>query len=163
MTSNSIYFKPTYLYIKQHSITGKLYFGKTDSKNPETYLGSGKHWKAHIKLHGKEHVETLWYCLFLDKESLVEFATIFSAQNGISESTEWLNMKPENGLDGGAPGTKFTQEHRDKIRASLTGRKRSPLTDEQKLKLSVALTGKKLGKYPSERVENMKAARWASK
>lgn len=37
-------FEPTYLYIKQHSITGKLYFGKT-VKNPEKYNGSGSPWR----------------------------------------------------------------------------------------------------------------------
>ena len=37
-------FSPTYLYIKQHSVTGKLYFGKTSKPYPyvENYLGSGK-------------------------------------------------------------------------------------------------------------------------
>lgn len=52
-------YTPTYLYIKQHTITGKLYFGKT-IKDPEKYMGSGTHWKRHINKHGKEHVETLW-------------------------------------------------------------------------------------------------------
>ena len=28
-------FKPTYLYIKQHTVTGKLYFGKTTKDNVE--------------------------------------------------------------------------------------------------------------------------------
>ena len=45
MSSENIYtnFKPTFLYIKQHTVTGKLYFGKT-TQNPETYLGSGTYW-----------------------------------------------------------------------------------------------------------------------
>ena len=71
-------FTPTYLYIKQHSITGKLYFGKTTSKDPVRYLGSGKHWLRHIKVHGKEHIETLWYCLFTEQEELTKFALLFS-------------------------------------------------------------------------------------
>lgn len=44
-------FRPTFLYIKQHTITGKLYFGKT-SKNLDkmlSYKGSGKYWLDHIK------------------------------------------------------------------------------------------------------------------
>lgn len=48
-------FKPTYLYIKQHIKTGKLYFGKT-VKNPETYHGSELHWKQHVEKHGKAHL-----------------------------------------------------------------------------------------------------------
>jgi hypothetical protein len=31
-------FKPTWLYIKQHTVTGLKYFGKT-TRNPEKYKG----------------------------------------------------------------------------------------------------------------------------
>jgi len=119
MTSNNIYtdFKPTYLYIKQHSITGKLYFGKTEGrfKSVESYHGSGKRWLRHIKKHGLKYVTTLWYCLFLDKESIEEFALNFSKQENIVESEQWLNLKPENGLDGGTY-TKWTEEQKESIR-----------------------------------------------
>lgn len=91
---------PTFLYIKKHSVTGLLYFGKT-TKDPEKYSGSGKHWLSHIKKHGKEHIITLWYCLFLDKESLTSFAINFSKQNNIVKSNLWANLTEENGLDGG--------------------------------------------------------------
>lgn len=90
-------FKPTYLYIKQHSVTGKLYFGKT-FRDPEKYKGSGTHWLRHIKKHGKEHVVTLWYCLFYDKEELTKFAIQFSEQQNIVKSDDWLNLIEENGL-----------------------------------------------------------------
>ena len=98
----SIYheFKPTYLYIKQHTLTGKLYFGKTVG-NPEKYLGSGKLWQHHIKKHGKEHIVTLWYELFPNKDEIQEFALSFSKEMNIVESEQWLNLKLENGLDGG--------------------------------------------------------------
>lgn len=93
--------KPTFLYIKQHKKTGMLYFGKT-TRNPETYSGSGKYWTRHIKYHGIEHVETIWFCLFLDKDSLEEFAISFSNLNSIVSSDNWANLKIENGLDGGS-------------------------------------------------------------
>ena len=35
---------PTYLYIKQHSVTKLKYFGKTNSEDPIKYSGSGKYW-----------------------------------------------------------------------------------------------------------------------
>lgn len=89
----------TYLYIKRHSVTGKLYFGKTN-KNPESYLGSGTHWKNHIKKHGKDFVETLWYCFFHDQEECTKFALMFSEQQNIVESNDWLNLVPENGMNG---------------------------------------------------------------
>lgn len=68
MTNNTIYdcitekaiakFKPTRLYIKQHSVTGVMYFGKTikDGKNFDNYTGAGKRWLHHLKKHGKEYV-----------------------------------------------------------------------------------------------------------
>jgi hypothetical protein len=102
MSSNNIYtsdFKPTYLYIKQHSITGLKYFGKT-TQDLHTYLGSGKYWLRHIKKHGKDRVITIWCQLFTDKDLLVEYALKFSSDNNIVESKEWANLVPENGLDG---------------------------------------------------------------
>lgn len=104
-------FKPTFLYIKQHSITGLLYFGKTTKKNVEKYSGSGVHWKKHLKKHGNDTV-TLWYCLFTDQESCVEFATMFSKSHNIVESPEWANLIEENGLDGAQVGhPSFITDH----------------------------------------------------
>lgn len=105
MTNNIIYreFKPTYLYIKQHSITGKFYFGKT-IQDPKKYKGSGLHWTRHLKVHGRKNVVTLWYELYTNKESLMEFALQFSKDMNIVESNQWLNMKVENGLDGALSG-----------------------------------------------------------
>ena len=95
-------FKPTFLYIKQHSITGLLYFGKT-IKNPEIYKGSGVKWKRILKKFGGQ-VNTLWYCLFLDEESLKDFAISFSKINNIVLSRQWANLIDENGLDGATTG-----------------------------------------------------------
>ena len=122
-------FQPTYLYIKQHSITNLLYFGKT-IREPLKYNGSGTYWNRHIKKHGKEHIETLWYCLFLDKDSINKFAENFSIKNNIVESKNWANMKPENGLDGGQ---------------NLFGLD-NPMKDiKNREKLSLALKGKYVG------------------
>lgn len=141
-------FPPTYLYIKQHSITGKLYFGKT-TKDPEKYLGSGTHWCRHIKKHSKEHVLTLWYCLFFDKETISEFALMFSEQQSIVEIGQWLNLKPENGLDGGCPGeTQGPHSDETKLKMSIAriGKPGTPHSDETKLKLTIGNTGRKLSK-----------------
>lgn len=103
MSSATIYsdFKPTYLYIKQHTITGLLYFGKTVN-DPEKYPGSGTIWKAHIKKHGKEHVVTLWCYLFTDRALLMDVALIMSTQFNIVDSKNWANLILENGINGGA-------------------------------------------------------------
>lgn len=94
-------FKPTYLYIKQHSVTGKLYLGKYSGTRVEKYVGSGKYWADHLKIHGKEHVVTLWYCLFFDVESLTNAAKTISQLCDIVKSDAWANLVEEDGLMGG--------------------------------------------------------------
>ena len=44
-------FNPTWLYIKEHNVTGLKYFGKT-TRDPLKYKGSGTHWTRHISKHG---------------------------------------------------------------------------------------------------------------
>lgn len=127
MFSHNIYtlskdsFQPTYLYIKQHSVTGKLYFGKTIQR-PEKYFGSGKHWLRHLKAHGRKYVVTLWYCLYYDEAECIKMATMFSAQQNIVESKEWLNLKLETGIDGTVPGTRRTIESRMKQSKARKGK-----------------------------------------
>jgi len=95
-------FKPTWLYLKQHNITGLKYFGKT-IRNPDTYNGSGIHWTRHLAKHGTD-VSTIWKQLFTDKEELTQFALKYSQDNNIVESAEYANLKPEDGLMGGDTG-----------------------------------------------------------
>ena len=75
-------FKPTWLYIKQHNITGLKYFGKTVGKNPNRYLGSGEHWKNHLNKHGTD-ITTVWCQLFTNKDELTKYALEFSKENNI--------------------------------------------------------------------------------
>lgn len=92
-------FKPTYLYVKIHNSTGLKYFGKT-IKNPNAYLGSGKHWLRHLKVHGTD-ISTNVIGYYTDREECINAAKKFSIENNIVESTEWANLCPENGTDGG--------------------------------------------------------------
>ncbi len=160
----SIYFTPTYLYIKQHNVTGLKYFGKTTRTNPVSYAGSGLHWRRHLTVHGN-NVSTIWYKLFTSQQELVEYATQFSIENQIVESAEWANIRIENGLDGQPKGTKFgpmSLEHKKLLSEKLTGKEISDATRkklseaakgntrhlgmchsaESKLKMSLAMTGR---------------------
>ena len=153
-------YRPTFLYIKQHKVTGLLYFGKT-VQNPINYPGSGLRWARHLKLHGKE-VDTIWYCLFLDQESISNFALNFSNQENIVESKEWANMKLENGLDGALVGHTMTEESKRKMVDSRkhfkyseetklkmsNSHKGHAVSEETKLKLSLALKGKRQNHKP---------------
>lgn len=93
-------FKPTYLYIKTHNVTGLKYFGKTTSKDPHRYKGSGHIWTPHIKKHGYDvTTEILGY--FTDQDICVSVALDFSEKNNIVDSKEWANLMLENGVCGG--------------------------------------------------------------
>jgi len=86
-------FIPTFLYIKEHPITGLKYFGKTTGTEKyllEEYLGSGDYWEDHLRIHGKQ-VDTPWYCLYTEKEELVKFALMCSEQWDIVKAKE-LNV-----------------------------------------------------------------------
>lgn len=104
-------FKPTYLYIKTHNVTGLKYFGKTVSKDPSKYKGSGKRWSNHINYHGYDvSTEILGY--FTNEEECKEAALNFSKNYNIVESKEWANLEIEDGLNGGfvdCAGEKNTQ------------------------------------------------------
>ena len=129
-------FLPTYLYIKQHSVTKKLYFGKTCESYEEMlkYMGSGLHWKRHIKKHGKEYVETIWFCLFTEKEELVKFALMCSKQWEIVSSENWANLMEENGLDGSAKGRSLSEEAKKKHKGKAPAK--DPVTGERLGKIS---------------------------
>lgn len=131
-------FTPTYLYVKRHSVTGLKYFGKT-VQDPLKYPGSGRYWTRHIKKHGKEHVETIWYKLFLDESECVTYAENFSSENCIVESEDWANAIPENGLTGAqighAPFGIITPELRTFLSAKSTelwATKRDMMVEAQK-------------------------------
>jgi hypothetical protein len=153
MTIYNENFKPTWLYIKQHGVTGKLYFGKTCKKDPIKYLGSGSYWKNHIKKYGVEHVKTLWCHLFFDEESIKEFAIWFSHEHKIVESKQWANILIEDGLTScnhkdmimvKYPGTeKYFKVHCSDerwINGLVVGaNKNRPLTEATKEKISISV------------------------
>lgn len=158
---------PTYLYIKQHSITGLKYFGKTSQKDPIKYLGSGTRWRNHIKKHGKQFIKTIWLSEPYIDTSITEVALLISEHWDIVNSNEWANIRVEDGLSGGDTfsGKKHSietimlmkekarlrplppEETRNKISKSKTGvpllKSRGKIrTEEHKSNLSTSLKGK---------------------
>jgi len=141
-------FVPTYLYVKQHALTGMMYFGKT-VQNPIAYRGSGKHWLRHIKKHGAEHVLTKWHRLFTNMDECVEFAIFFSDEADIVKSPNWANLMPENGLFGGNGGANkgikkppASAQHRAKLSATLKGRSGISPSLETREKIRASLKGR---------------------
>lgn len=93
-------YKPTYLYVKTHIVTGLKYFGKTTNPNPSKYKGSGKRWLNHIRKHGN-HVTTEIIGYYTDKKECIREALEFSIKNDIHKSGNWANLILENGINGG--------------------------------------------------------------
>jgi hypothetical protein len=147
-------FRPTWLYVKKHSVTGLLYFGKTTLIDPKNYLGSGKYWRNHLNIHGKD-IETIWCELFTDYNDLTDFAELFSSFFDIVKSPNWANLIAENGLDGGSdkgrPGHTFSEESRKKISLANTGR---IVSEETCQKISEVLTGRKISEETKERMRD---------
>ena len=87
-------FKPNYLYVKTHNITGLKYFGKTIRKDPHAYKGSGTYWKQHLVEFGDD-VSTEIIGHYLDENICLINAIEFSQLNDIVNSDEWANLKIE--------------------------------------------------------------------
>ena len=146
-------FKPTWLYIKQHNITGLKYFGMTTQLDPIKYRGSGKYWRLHLKTHGNK-VSTIWYQLFTDQESLTSYALNFSIENNIIESDDWANLLFEDGV--GNIGKPHTEETRRKIKEK---RKFQIITEDTKRKISESNIGKHNIPKSEESIQKIKEAR----
>jgi hypothetical protein len=151
-------FKPTWLYIKQHNITGLKYFGKTVRHDPAKYPGSGVYWSRHLAKHGN-NVTTLWCQLFTDKEQLVDYAMAFSIANQIIESVEWANLIDESGLDGFSVGRIISAEIRAKIGAAHKGK---TISVEQRKYLSELNTGKSWSEATKNKLSETLVADYAS-
>lgn len=127
-------FKPTWLMIKRHSITGLQYFCKTTRgtlADAIKYHGSGLRWKKHISKHGREFVTTEWISLFYDKDECLAYAVQFSEDNDIVASNTWANLVIETGLDRGE-----SRPMPDTVRKKISNSKKGiPLSEEHKRKL----------------------------
>jgi hypothetical protein len=87
------------LYVKTHNITKMKYLGKTESKDPHAYNGSGKYWKRHLKKYGYDYTTEI-LLVTKNKEEIKETGLFFSKLWNVVESKEWANLKLEEG-DGG--------------------------------------------------------------
>lgn len=106
-----------YLYVKQHSVTGLKYFGKTVTADPTSYNGSGAEWDRHLKEYGKL-IETKRVWKFDDVEKASIFAINFSIDNDIVKSRFWANKRIETAKGGGNPNLKTTRKLESRIIAS---------------------------------------------
>lgn len=111
-----------YLYVKTHNKTGLKYLGKTKSKDPHKYPGSGLIWKRHLKKYGKDYTtEIIKECA--DLEAVEFWGQYYSNLWNIVESDEWANLKPETGEGGGVRGKPKSPETIANMRAAQQARR----------------------------------------
>lgn len=89
-----------YLYIKTSPL-GLKYLGKT-TKDPFTYMGSGKIWKRHIKKHNLtiNDIKTEIILETNNLDELINKGLELSNLYNVIKSKEWANLREESG-DGG--------------------------------------------------------------
>jgi hypothetical protein len=114
--------KPTRIYHKKCSHCGLNYLGKSVQENIEMYSGSGKRWTQHLKKHKAKSIH-VWSSDWFYDESIKEYALNLSESLNIVDSKEWANLKPENGIDGGAQ--EWSEVSRKRLSETITGRKQS--------------------------------------
>lgn len=152
-----------YLYVKTHNTTGLKYLGKTVSKDPHSYPGSGTVWRRHLDKHGYDYTTEILLETDNAKE-LKEQGIYYSNLWNVVESTEWANLMIEQG-DGGDTSQSegwqtyynsrdyngnnnpfYGKTHNEETRALLAKKaseqwKGVAKSEEQKRKIAEALTG----------------------
>ena len=91
-----------YLYVKTHNKTGLKYLGITSKSDPHRYIGSGKDWKDHLKVHGKNYrtdiIQTVTTMEELARwgEYYTKLWRVTSAMDDFGNQI-WANRIPEKG------------------------------------------------------------------
>lgn len=142
-----------YLYVKESPL-GLKYLGIT-IKNPIKYIGSGKHWRLHIKKHNLACKDINTKIIF-QTTSLLEISNkgiYYSELWDVVNSEEWANLIPETGYSNGTLGNKQSEETIEKRIKHLRGKARS---QEYKDKMSRIITGFKHSEETKEKLRMIK-------
>lgn len=134
-----------YIYKITNLTNGKIYIGKHSTDNlDDGYFGSGKRLKYAISKYGIENFkkEIIAFCYTEDELNRQE--SFYIRDFNSMDSSIGYNMT--QGGDG-AVGLIRTEEHRNKISLSNTGKK---LSEETKRKISESKKGKRIGPKSEE-------------
>jgi hypothetical protein len=123
-----------YLYVKTHNKTGLKYLGQTSKQDPYTYMGSGKDWIPHLRMHGFD-VSTTIIQECKTKQELNEAGRYYSKLWDVAESDQWANKIPETG------GGSCSADAANKISKKLKGVKKPPRTKEHVNNISKSMKG----------------------
>lgn len=125
-----------YLYVKTHNKTGLKYLGKTKSKDPHRYKGSGADWKLHLKENGVDYTtEIIKECK--NNAELNYWGRYYSNLWNVAHSNEWANRIPETG--GGSPYRVLTESQKLHLSEKFKGH---VVSEETRQKISNAGKGR---------------------
>ncbi len=137
-----------YLYVKTHNVTGLKYLGKTVSKDPHKYKGSGLVWRNHCNVHGYNYSTQIIF-QSIHKHEIKDQGIYYSQLWDVVRSDEWANLKAEE-CDGGYCARSFTPEANAKRSQTMKGRPQHP---DHTAKVSKALKGRKDTRSPEAKAQ----------
>ena len=137
-----------YLYVKTHNVTGLKYLGKTVSKDPHKYKGSGVVWRNHCNVHGYDYSTQIIF-QSIHKDEIKQRGIYYSQLWNVVTSDEWANIKQEE-CDGGYCASSFTPEANAKRSQTMKGRPQHP---DHTAKVSKALKGRKDTRSPEAKAQ----------
>lgn len=140
-----------FLYVKTSPL-GLKYLGKT-IRDPFKYRGSGLVWLNHIKKHKIRSKDIVTEILFetSDETELKEKGVYYSKLFNVVESSEWANLKEENG-DGG-----WSERHTDITKKKMSEiKKGKTLSDDVKKRMSDGQKGKKMSEDTKKKMSASK-------
>jgi hypothetical protein len=146
--------KKYYLYIKT-SPFGLRYLGKT-TKNPHTYMGSGKVWKRHIKKHNLS-CEDIKTEIMFETDSEIELSNVgieLSIKYDIIKSKDWANLRNESG-DGGDT-SKFVDYTHPIFHLSDRAKHLNTFTSESEKKEMISKRASKIDYKNEDRLRKIK-------
>jgi len=135
-----------YVYIITNNINGKKYIGLSINKKPsfrKSYFGSGKLIKQAIQKHGKENFSKEIIRDFDNEDEARQFEKELIEFNDAVKSGMFYNLAG-GGYGGAGIGRVLSEETKEKISKSLSGRKRPDIGEKVRNKL--------LGRKQSESV-----------
>ena len=113
-------FRPTWLYVKECPHCGLLYVGKTTSKDPRSYRGSGTYWLRHLDKHGIDVPLTRKTQLFTSARKVKAAALRFSVKHDVANSDRWANLRDEDGIGAGGAHSDRTKRKISRSRSGIS-------------------------------------------
>lgn len=130
--------KRFYAYMHTKPDGTPFYIGKGNGRRVRNFSKRNQHHKNIVAKYGRQNIH-IGYMECSDE------STAFDLEMGLIKCVKRMGIKLTNLTEGGhgVSGLVVTPEQREKISATLTGRKGTPWSDEQRAKFKATMTGMK--------------------